>query len=260
MNTEEKRQEEKKWIAIVLALAMPGMGQIYRGDLVKGISAFVIFLAVFIAGFRWTVLLPDRLLIIGALLTITATLSVYVAGIIDAYRQAGKAEQARETKSYQRWYFLLAIWLFGSVLVSGGAYEYVRTDVLEAFKIVTRCMEPAVLRGDRIFADKTAYRRMPPKRGDIILLVHPDDRSKILVRTLEGLPGDTVTRPDGRTEQVPHGMIYVLGAKEESFDSRTFGFVPLKDVIGKARQIYYSSGDSGGRWSRIGTVPGKSTP
>ncbi len=258
MNLNEKRQEEKKWISVVLALAMPGMGQIYLGDLIKGISVFVIFLAVFIAGFRWTVLLPDRFLIAGALATITAALAVYLAGIIDAHRQAQK--KGLVAKLYHRWYFLLAVWLLGSVLVSGGAYEYVRTDIIEAFKIVTRCMEPAVLSGDRIFADKTAYRRIPPKRGDIVLLVHPDDRSKILVRTIQGLPGDTITTPGGGNEQVPHGMIYVLGAKEESFDSRTFGFVPLKDVIGKARQIYYSSGEEGVRWSRIGTLPAKSVP
>jgi signal peptidase I len=39
-------------------------------------------------------------------------------------------------------------------------------------------------------------------------------------------------------------------------DSRTFGFVPLRDVTGKARQVYYSSGEEGIRWSRVGAVIG----
>jgi len=260
MNEERDMMERKRWLAAVMGMTMPGMGQIYNGELIKGMSFLAIFLALFTLGFRWLVLLPDRLLIVGALATIIIAVVVFIMIIIDAHRKAKNLGAGYQLKPYNRWYFYLAVWLLGSVLVSGSVYDYVKKNTIEAYKIVTRCMEPAVLSGDRLFADKTAYRRMPPKRGDIVLLVHPDDRSKILVRSIEGLPGDAVTAPDGKKEQVPHGMIYVLGDKEQSIDSRIFGFVPLKDVIGKARQIYYSSGDDGIRWNRIGTVPVKSMP
>jgi signal peptidase I len=56
---------------------------------------------------------------------------------------------------------------------------------------------------------------------------------------------------------VPHGYAYVLGDnRENSYDSRQFGFVPLSDIIAKVRQIYYSSGKNGIRWNRIGTTVG----
>jgi signal peptidase I len=116
-------------------------------------------------------------------------------------------------------------------------------------------MEPGVLRGDHVLADKTAYNRVSPKKGDIVIFVYPDDRSKRFVKRLEALPGETVVSPDGSKQQVPHGFIYVLGDnRENSVDSRKFGFVPLSDVLAKARQVYYSKGENGIRWSRIGTT------
>ncbi|OGW38556.1 MAG: signal peptidase I [Nitrospirae bacterium GWD2_57_9] len=259
MSREEKNMERKKWLAAVMGMTMPGMGQIYNGEMIKGVSYFAIFLALFATGFRWTVLLPDRLLIIGALVTLTIAIAVFAMIIIDAYRKAGKIGTDYRLKSYNRWYFYLAVWLLGSVLVSGSVYDYLKNNIIEAYKIVTTSMEPVILEGDRVFADKTAYRRMPPKKGDIILFVYPDDRSKVFIKRLEGLPGDMIVRSNGGKEQVPHGTIYVLGDnKDQSVDSRTFGFVPLRDLIGKVRQVYYSSTDEGVRWDRIGTTLGGS--
>ncbi len=253
---KERTMERKKWLAAVLGLAMPGLGQIYNGELVKGISCFVITLVLYIAGFRATVLLPDTLLLGGAIGAIAVTLGAYAIAVVDAYRSAGNVRTAPAPKSYNRWYFYLAVWMLGQTLIAGAVSDYIRTNIIEAYKIASPSMEPAVLKGDRVFADKTAYRRMAPKNGDIIVFMYPDDRSKVFIKRIEGLPGDTVTLIDGTQERVPHGSVYVLGDKrEQSLDSRSFGFVPLRDVIGKVRQVYYSSGDEGIRWKRIGTTP-----
>jgi signal peptidase I len=42
--------------------------------------------------------------------------------------------------------------------------------------------------------------------------------------------------------------------RDESIDSRQFGSVPLSDLVGNARQIWFSYGDGGVRWSRLGRV------
>jgi signal peptidase I len=259
MKTKEERMDRKKWLAVVMSMITPGMGQIYNGELIRGISYFAIFLALFATGFRWLVLLPDRLLIVGALAAIMISTAVFVAIIIDAYRQAAAIGTAYQLKSYNRWYFYVAVWLLGSVLISGSVYDYVKQNIVEAYKIVGSSMEPVVLKGDRVLADKTAFRRMAPKKGDIIIFVYPDDRSKVFIKRIEGLPDDEIARPNGSKETVPHGMIYVLGDnRDQSVDSRNFGFVPLRDVIGKVRQVYYSSGDDGVRWNRVGKALGDS--
>lgn len=259
MSEERKNMERRKWLAAAMSMAMPGMGQIYNGELIKGISYLAIFLALFVAGFHWTVLLPDRSLIFGAVATLVTTIAVFAGIIIDACRKGGSLAAGYQLKSYNRWYFYLAVWLLGFVFVSGSVYGYVKKNIIEAYRIVTTSMEPVVLKGDRVFADKTAYHRMAPKKGDIIVFVYPDDRSKVFIKRIEGVPGDVITGANGATKQVPHGTVYVLGDnREQSVDSSTFGFVPLRDVIGKVRQVYYSSEGSGVRWNRIGIAIGSS--
>src|SRR6266545_2570689 len=243
MNTERETMQQKGWVAALLGLTMPGMGQIYNGEALKGICVFVIFIMTYLAGMRLAVLLPDRLLMAGAGISTAVVLAIYLVAIIDGYRRARREGTMYRGKAFNRWYAYLAVWMVESVIIIGGAVGYVKGNIVEPYKIVTTTMEPKILRGDRILADKTAYRRIPPKVGDIVVFVYPDDRSKVFIRQIAGLPGDKVKLAGGREEIVPHGQAYLLGTKpEETIDSRTFGFVSLRDLDGKARQVYWSSG------------------
>jgi len=52
---------------------------------------------------------------------------------------------------------------------------------------------------------------------------------------------------------VEPGYVFVLGDnRANSNDSRVFGQVPLADVVGRARQVWFSKNDEGVRWSRLG--------
>lgn len=253
MNQKGESAKKKGWIAAIMGMSMTGMGQIYNGELLKGMSFFVIFMALLASGFRLSVYLPDRLLIVGITFTLAIVLMVHVFSIIEAYRKPYKQGDEYILKPYNHWYFYIAVWMLGSVLTTGFVYNYTRDNIIHVYKIATKSMEPAILKGDRVLVDKTAYRRMPPKKGDIIIFIYPDDRSKVYIRRIAGLPGDMI-KPEGGSEViVPHGAVYVLGDnKQKSEDSSKFGFIPLKDVAGKARQVWYSYGDDGMRWGRVG--------
>ncbi len=62
-------------------------------------------------------------------------------------------------------------------------------------------------------------------------------------------------RPPEADMTVPAGQVFVLGDNRDAAkDSRYFGTVPLQDVVGKARQVWFSSDANGVRWRRLGEV------
>jgi signal peptidase I len=175
---------------------------------------------------------------------------------------------------------------------------FVRAFLVQAFKIPSSSMEPTLLVGDHILVNKFIYGiRIPligekvfqfskPKRGDVIVFKFPGDRSKDYIKRIIGLPGDTLEIRDRKIyindrmiedpwgvfnawgpsardnygpERIPPDFLFVMGDnRNNSQDSRYWGFVPFNDVLGKAFIMYWSW-DWGGssllskvRWKRIG--------
>lgn len=256
MNTQTKHPGRDTRLAVLLAFLLPGLGQVYNGELIKGVSLLILILVSTAAGVRLSLLLPDHLLIYGALAVMLVGAALYVFGIVDAFRAASRAEASFLPRAYNRWYFYLAAWLLGHVAFGLGQ-GYVRDRYLEAYTIPTASMEPAVRAGDYVLADKTAYDRMAPQKGDIVIFVNPDNRSQRYIKRIEALPGDLILDADGAEREVPHGSVFVTGDNlQRSRDSRHFGFVPLRDIVGKARQVYFSRAPGGIVWDRIGLTVG----
>jgi len=141
----------------------------------------------------------------------------------------------------------------------------IRTFVIQAFKIPSGSMRPTLMEGDKLFVNKYMYRFEPPKRGDIVVFKYPNDPKKDFIKRLAGFGGETVEIRDGKIyvddkvlddpasfgmfyyynhdpygapgegTQIPADSYYVLGDNSaNSTDSRFWGFVPKKNVLGKA--------------------------
>ena len=126
-----------------------------------------------------------------------------------------------------------------------------------------------------------------PHSGDVIVFKYPGDMSKDFIKRVVGTPGDVVTEKNKvvyvngkRTADfftqhtdpnmkpgnmdprdnfgpvtVPPGEYFVMGDnRDESYDSRYWGFVPMKNILGEAFVIYWSwNGDAmRPRWGRTG--------
>jgi signal peptidase I len=163
---------------------------------------------------------------------------------------------------------------------------FIRTFVVQAFKIPSGSMEPTLLVGDHILVNKFIYGiRNPfngktiipvcePHREDVIVFVYPEDQTKDFIKRVIGLPGDTLDFEDhkilingkpfadkhafySRSEEkggnfgnparfgplvtVPTGHYFVMGDnRDQSYDSRWWGFVGEDAIKGKAFIIYWS--------------------
>ena len=178
---------------------------------------------------------------------------------------------------------------------------FIRTFVIQAYKIPSRSMVPTLLVGDHLLVNKFIYGvKIPyfrktiipitdPQRGDIVVFIYPNDRSKDFIKRVIGVAGDTIEiknkkifingkeytdtygiysdsviypgsmqpRDNFGPVTVPVGTLFVMGDnRDESMDSRFWGFVDLKDVEGKAFIIYWSwnHDDQNLRWKRLGNL------
>jgi signal peptidase I len=99
-------------------------------------------------------------------------------------------------------------------------------------------MLPAIRPGDRLLVDPVAYRDRPPARGEILVLDDPERPGRHLVKRVGAVAGEMTESG----ASVPSGTVYVLGdARDRSRDSRSFGPVPLRAVIGQVWLRYAPS-------------------
>jgi signal peptidase I len=132
--------------------------------------------------------------------------------------------------------------------------------------------------------------RMPglrnPQRGDVIVFKYPEDPSRDFIKRVIGIGGDVITEKDkavfvngrklvepyaqhvddeikpGQFDRrdnfgpitVPKGDVFVMGDnRDQSYDSRFWGFVPDSEIKGKAVIIYWSW-DKDRTWVRFGRI------
>jgi len=131
------------------------------------------------------------------------------------------------------------------------------------YSIPSRSMAPTLEVGDQIVV--TRYLDAQPDRGDVIVFRSVRNDDELMVKRVIALPGDLIdsrlgqVRIGGHTlpepyvmraaatgaiesQIVPADSYFVLGDnRDDSLDSRSWGFVPRSRVVGRARMILWSS-------------------
>ena len=134
--------------------------------------------------------------------------------------------------------------------------------VSERIRVESISMQPTLFPGDYVIVNKLAYRfTSSPERGDVIVFRYPPDPDTTpYIKRIIGLPGDQIHIADGKVYvngqllleiylkvntniggdwNVPSGQLFVMGDnRNNSSDSRKWGFVPLENIIGRAELIY----------------------
>jgi signal peptidase I len=163
-----------------------------------------------------------------------------------------------------------------------------RIFVGEASVVPTGSMEGTILVGDHLFMDKLLYGpeiplvrwRLPMmktiRRGDIVVFRYPKDPSETFLKRVAAVGGDRLQIREGilyvnslavaepyavhharlhsaleswGPTVVPDGKLFVMGDnRDNSSDSREWGFVPLSNVIGEPLFVYWSYDAPTSRW------------
>src|SRR5205807_4535758 len=179
-------------------------------------------------------------------------------------------------RSTQRLVFLFLIVLF------------LRTFIGEASVVPTGSMEGTILVGDHLFMTKLLYGpeiplvhwRLPMiktiRRGEIVVFHYPKNPAEMFLKRVAAVGGDQVEIRDGLlyvnaqpvtepyalhhgpmhsahegmgTLVVPKGQLFVMGDnRDDSSDSRDWGFVPVHNVIGEPLFVYWSYDAPTSRW------------
>src|SRR5262245_1164740 len=103
-------------VALALSLLMPGLGQVYNGELTKGLSLFLI-MAFTIPLSAWIGIHAAPLLWILVLIGALMTLAVYVLCAVDSFKTARHIGEDYVLASYNRSYVYLASLFFGYFFV-----------------------------------------------------------------------------------------------------------------------------------------------
>ncbi|MDH4222916.1 MAG: signal peptidase I [candidate division Zixibacteria bacterium] len=149
-----------------------------------------------------------------------------------------------------------------------------RAFVVQSYKLPSSSMEDLLIAGDFVMVNKLHYRYNQPKPGDVIVFKYPLNPSKNMLQRImatEGqtveiknkivyvddkivtepytakhtdqriFPGDYSPRDNFGPMQVPEGHLFVLGDnRDNSKDSREWGFLDANLIKGKALFVYWS--------------------
>ncbi len=153
----------------------------------------------------------------------------------------------------------LLAWL--KTLASAAVYAtLIVTFGFQVARVEGQSMAPTLADQDRLIVNKLAYRIGTPQVGDIVMLYYPLNPDKSFVKRVIAEEGDQIRIVDGRVyrndvpinddyvptefrshddygpQVVPQGYYFVMGDhRNNSSDSRTWGFVPKKYIIGKVQ-------------------------
>jgi len=177
------------WIASLLSLLLPGLGHLYSGYAAAAGLRYLAYLGMtfllFYPLLLWFPLGPVSLPVALALFIAT-----YAWVIVGSTRAATRPPAEHPLRTFDRWYVYA-----GMIVASWGAGEIAVSPLrarIEAFRIPSGSMEPTLLVGDFLWAEKDTSARNVITHGSIVISTSPVEPAVVTVKRVVGVAGDTL--------------------------------------------------------------------
>ena len=172
--------------------------------------------------------------------------------------QGGSASPAAAARRRVNWLREVLETLVPAVLIA----LLINMFVAQATRVDGPSMLPGLHTDQRLVVEKITYRLHPPRRGDVVVLKLPQNPAELLIKRVIAVAGESVEIHDGEVwvngqplaesylaapteglmppRLVPADTVFVLGDnRSPSNDSRSFGSVSLRNVVGRAAFSYW---------------------
>lgn len=249
-------KQRKPFVALFASLVIPGLGQLYNGDLNKFFVMYAISLSIDI----WLLFTSILFTTFGLIIGIITHLSYRIFVAFEAFTKT-QSIKSNPLKSFNRWYIYIGIIVMSFFVVT--ILIATSKQNIETFAVRSGSMKPTLFIDDCMVANKKYFNKNAPKAGDIIVYHVPKDHSaKLLLHRVIATEGHEIEIRDTkvfidnkeikenyiaeppnytyRLTKIPKGHIFILGDnRNNSYDSHVFGPVKLTDVKGKIMHVYW---------------------
>ena len=201
--------------------------------------------------------------------------SVQVETSLALEKLAELESKAKQPQSRGYWLLRFSLELLIALVIAFSLTWLVKTFVLQPYEVPSGSMEPTIMIGDKILADKVTYMFSSVQRGDIVVFEDITQPGRILVKRVIALSGQIVDLQNGRVivdgvvlyepytygslsyplstfndieitypYTVPEGYVWVMGDnREHSGDSRYFGPIKEESIEGRILMVYWPPRD-----------------
>jgi signal peptidase I len=251
--------------AFLFSICVTGLGQIYNGQLLKGVSLFLAMGAFLTLSTVLGLVHSFKGFVFYLAVGFLGQIFIACEAVVIATRQV---EMNRRPAHSWRSYFVGTLMASIAVIFVAGHTLPDKIPGVHGYKITADSMAPTLVSGDRVVSDMRYYTNRPPQRGDVVVFREPS-AGALFIKRVVAVGGDfisltgqklqinaaTISEPyvqydavesgvesgDFGPLTVPAGRFFVLGDnRNHSFDSRNFGLIGPERITARVLYIYWS--------------------
>lgn len=195
MSTPPEPKKRRAWLAALLSLLLPGVGQLYNRQVRLALILMILALLLSMPA-RWLIAaVPPEAVVPVAATAILGGLALGLFAIVQAAigaRRAGVVSLAW----FNRWFVYAG--LIALITIWGYVAQLLPISSITSYSTPSGSNIPTLLVGDRIEARTLAFSGRSPERGELAILRTPNEPDVDFVKRIIGLPGDRIQLREGR--------------------------------------------------------------